>query len=140
MNKVSGTIIVCIVGIALGFLVWKLAKVEAGSERSELQFHRSTSWDYDAVRECVKSGNGSHIFRKYERVFILARGGPPEPLDASTYIDASGSTLIIERAKGRTQVRLKSGRPLTEEQKDLLEWCILNPQLTWIPPKFRSKR
>lgn len=140
MSKVAGTALVAIAGLMLGFLVWETGRVEPSAERAELQFKRSTSWDYDAVRECVKSGNGNHIFRDYERVFTrVAKYGAPEPLDAATYIDGSGSALIIERLGGQTEVRLKSARPLWDEQKDLLEWCVSNPQLTWIASKYRSK-
>jgi hypothetical protein len=139
MNKVTVTTLVAIAGLMLGFLVWETGWVEPSGERGELRFRRFSSWDYDAVRDCVKSGKGSPIFSKYEQVFTTAPFGPPDPLDGSTYFDRSGSSLTIERRGGRTEVRLKSGRPISDEQKDLLEWCVLNPQLTWIPPEFRSK-
>lgn len=138
MKKVAGAAPVGLAGLVLCFLVWGLGKIEPGRESGELQFKHSTSSDYNAVRECVKFGSGSDVFYNYKQVFI-APYGPAEALDASTYIDATGSSLIIQRMGGRTVVQLKSDRPLSDEQKDLLEWCLLNPQLTWIPPEIRSK-
>ncbi|RYD68874.1 MAG: hypothetical protein EOP84_29555, partial [Verrucomicrobiaceae bacterium] len=132
MHRAAGTMLVAIAGAVLVFLALKAGKIEANRERPEIQFRRSTSWDHDAVGECVKAGNGSHIFREYEWIGNAAPYGPPEPPDASTYIDGRGSSIIIERLNGRTEVRLKSARPLSDEQKDLLEWCVTNPQLTWI--------
>ncbi|MEE4207702.1 MAG: hypothetical protein V2I43_00360 [Parvularcula sp.] len=136
MNKLAGATLVGIAGLVLGVLAWQAGKSSASEERDPLQLMRSTSWDYDTVRECVKSGNGSYIFQNFEQVFSF---GSYEPPDASTYQDRSGSSLVIERVSGRTEVRLKSARPLSDEQADLLNWCILNPQLTWIAPEFRSK-
>jgi len=61
------------------------------------------------------------------------------PSNGSAYIDRNGSSLVIESVGGLTELRIKTDRPLSDEQKDLFEWCALNPHFTWIAPEFRSK-
>ena len=139
MNRLIEVTFTVTAGIALTLVALEVSKNEAGRKIGEQQFIRATSWDYDIVNHCLTSGNGRHIFQDYERVSMAIGRGPPSPLDADTYLDSGGSSLVIERSNGKTEVRFKSARPVSDQQRDLLMWCTANPQLTWIAPEFRSK-
>lgn len=139
MNKIASVTTLGVAAVALGLLAWQSYTFGASNDKGEIQFKRSTSSNYATVLNCLKTGNGSHLFYDYEKASIASPfGGSKEPLDASTYINARGSSLRIERVNGRTLVQLDSGQPLSDEQEDLLDWCIVNPEVTWIAPKFRS--
>lgn len=138
MNKATGTLVVGIAGLILVLLAWNSSKIAPSGERVELQFRRATSFDYNTVRDCLKFGNGSRVFRKYKKIDASFRG-PPDPVDASTYIDPNGSMFMLDRKSGQTLVQFKSAHPPSVEQKDLLEWCVENPSTTWISSTSRPR-
>ena len=135
MKKIAQTALVGTLAASAGLLVWQGAENQANEVRKEIRFHQSTSWDFETVYKCIKSGNARHIFEDYKHVSVSR----PSSKFASTLIDGQGSSLVIERLNSRTEVRLSSARQFSEEQEDLLQWCVLNPDYTWIAPEFRSK-
>ncbi|MGB3711085.1 MAG: hypothetical protein WA985_05300 [Erythrobacter sp.] len=133
-------------GLTLGWLALLVPALlfgdlgELQTRETDWKFNsaRSTSYDYDVVLRCLRDGNGSHIFEDYQRVSVAVPMGTSGHMPASTFHDQSGSILVVERLDGQTEVRLRTTYPITDDQKDLLGWCIENPQLTWIAPEFRS--
>ncbi|MBU0668969.1 MAG: hypothetical protein KKG32_02685 [Alphaproteobacteria bacterium] len=133
MKKITGSLLVPFFAFALGFLIFKEPRFEPSLDQGEIRFSGSTKFSYVLVRDCLKEGNGSQIFSGFKYVSNRARES-----NGSTYLDKSGSRLTILKNVGGTAVRFRSTRSLSDHERDLLSWCILQPEITWIPPEFRS--
>lgn len=134
MRKIT---ILSVIGLALlGLLAvaWFLLSPGGQEQKLLVTFDEQSGFPASVVNDCLKTGNGSHILSEFK--------GAREPKGNSdigmrTLIHPDGSRLLIIGVEDRTTVRLRSARSLSDEELDLLQWCVYNPQLTWIPREHR---
>ncbi|WP_430428974.1 hypothetical protein [Parasphingorhabdus sp.] len=134
MSRTIGTIITGLSVSALGVLSWLAITQENTAIETQIRFDRASEFTFTEVRRCLKSGTRSNIFSQFR--YAGAARVVPNP-GRSLFMDQDGSTLFVYTLEDKTVVRFKSARIVSPEQLDLLEWCVKNPQLTWIRPEIR---
>ncbi len=132
MNRFTATIVVVFSTAGLGILSWLAIAHEKSTKATQTRFEQESSFARAEIEKCLKSGNRRQIFSEYE--YIFRRG---YDRSGSLYIDRDGSRLSAYDLGDKTVVRFKSARVASPEELDLLEWCVKNPQLTWIRPEIR---
>ena len=85
MNKLTGTIVLIAAALGLGFLATQAVDEGSLVNNVQPQFQRSSEYLVRDVRQCLMSGNGSHIFEDYESVGTRSVQGPT----AFTYLHES---------------------------------------------------
>lgn len=134
MNKLAGMIVLIAAALGLGFLATQANNDGSLEKNVQPQFQRSSEFSLQDVRQCLMSGNGSHIFEDYEGL-ATRRGQDPTVFD---YLHENGSRLRIERSGEHAEVTLSSSFPPSSQELDLLQWCVARPQTTWIAPEYRT--
>ena len=136
MSDLAKAALIVLGGLAVSLLLWDVSNRDENRVEHHVQFERSTKWDREIVRDCLREGRGSRFFQDYTQVGTYI--GSPGAVEPFLYMNRAGSSLIIEPEGGGAKIRFKSFKKPSEMQIDVLRWCASNPEYTWIAPEFRS--
>ena len=101
-----------------------------------LVFRSFSDYPQTEVRKCILEGNGNSAFSDFQAVDVGGYISPPDEFN-EVLVDSRGSRLFIGLRGLETAVTYRSLSDPTEQQLDLLEWCIDDPTNLWLPKGIR---
>ena len=136
--KKMAIILTVIAVTATVMLAWRAQNPEQQNHWPPLVFHEVSPFPLSDVKFCLLKGNGSSAFSAFEKVGTLRPRGHRDRFN-DVLLDRNRSRLFVGLNKLNTVVSLRSEKPPTNQQLDLLKWCTSRPSERWNPKHLRDK-
>ena len=131
LKRLAAATLVLLAGAALASMVLFAFK-DSEADEPTLRFRGVSSFAIKEVKECLlESPRGNKLFPDLEPVYVRLHNS----MTQSTYLSPDSSRVIF--SANPSQVVVISRSALSRDQTDLLEWCVENPELTWVRPSSR---